>query len=222
MSARRPVLSAVLLAAVGAAAACTAMGTVDVRMSMPGVSPFAPGTFSKIIIANFRDEAASDDFAPAPALEEVLERTLGRALKERGGRVVRARVEAVAGRDEPAVWKAAGAAEDPGTVYLAGSVRLSGEILKALDKSLPQDGPFDLVRRLIAKRRWRLDVELYVVSAATGETLDHQSFSEFQDYGELDKEAEFGFNELSDRVMGRISQALLGTPTIEVRSLLRR
>jgi len=222
MSPRRPVLSAVLLAAAAAAAACAAMGTVDVRMSMPGVSPFTPGTFSKIIIANFRDEAALAEFAPAPAFEEALETMLGRALKERGGRVVRARVEAVAGRDEPAVWKTAGAGEDPGTVYIAGSVRLSGDILKALDKSVPVEGPFDLVRRLIAKRRWQLDIELYVISAATGEALDHQTFSEFQDYGELDKEAEFGFSELSDRIMGRMSQSLLGTPTIEVRTLLRR
>lgn len=205
-----------------AGAACRSTGPLDVRVSLPGVSPFAPGTFRTIIVADFRDEVPLPDFETGPALEEALEVGLKSGTKGQVERVVRTEVPAVAGRDEPQVWRALGAAEQPGTIYLAGSVHMSGDIRKALDRNVIADGPFDLVGRLLAKRRWRLTVEVYVISAATGEALHHQTWREYQDYSELDKAAEFAFSELSARVLDQLKQVLFASPTIEVRTLLRR
>jgi len=209
--------------AVGVAGAgCRSTDPLDVHVSLPGVSPFAPGAFQSIIITAFRDEAPLPNFETGPAFEEALEVGLKSGTKGQVERVVRARVPAVAGSDEPPVWRALGAAEQPGTIYLAGSVRMSGDIRKALDRNVITEGPFDLVGRLLAKRRWRLTVELYVISAATGETLHHETWREDQDYSELDKAAEFAFSELSARVLDQLKEVLFASPTIEVRTLLRR
>jgi hypothetical protein len=222
MKARRVVRLAAVLAVVFATSACRSTGPLDVHLSVPGVSPFEAGSVQAIIVTGFRDEAPLKDFQAGAALGEALETGLRSGTKGRLERVVRANVPAVAGTDEPAVWKALGAAEEPGTVYLAGSVRLTGEIRKALDRNAVADGPFDLVGRLLARRRWRLAVEIYVISATTGETLYHETCREYQDYNELDKAAEFALSELSERVVDRLKEVLAASPTIEVRTLLRR
>jgi hypothetical protein len=209
--------AAVVLAAVG----CGSSGPLDVYLSLPGVSPFAAGSLQTILIAAFEDEAPVEDFRAGEALEAALEADLLTGPNRGAGRVARARVDAVAGRDGAEVWKAAGAAETPGTVYLAGSVRMSSDIRKAIDRNTIGDGPFDLVARLLAKRRWRLAVDYYVISAATGETLHHTVLSEYQDYNELDKPAEFAFSELSARVLDKLKEVLFASPTNEVRTLLR-
>lgn len=213
---------AVLLAwaLIAAGAACRSAGPLDVRVSLPGVTPFPPGTLSTILVTGFRDEAPLADFAPCPAFEEALVNAFRLGLKDSAGLVERATMEAV-DRDA-AAWKAAGAGRAPGTVFLAGSVKLAGVTLKAIDPKAVADGPFDLVRRLLAKRRWTLTAEIAVISASTGETLYRDTFRESQDYAELDKPAEFAFSDLSEHIMDRLGEALLGRSTIEVRTLLRR
>jgi len=213
---------AAVLAAVLAGAGCRSTGPVDVHISVPGVSPFGPGAFRAAVIAGFRDDGPIEGFEAGPALEAALEEGLRSGSPRRLERVVRAKVEAVAGRDEPAAWKAAGAAEGPGSVYLAGSVKMSGQVRKAVDRNVVVDGPFNLLGRLLAKRRWQLEVEIYVISAATGETLYHESWREYEDYNELDKTAEFAFSALSERVLDKLKEVLFASPTIEVRTLLRR
>jgi hypothetical protein len=222
MKRRGLVRLAAALAAVMAVAGCRSLGPVDVRVSLPGVSPFERGAFTAIVITGLRDEAPFEEFQPGPAFEEALQAGLRRELRGKVDRVGRAQVRAIAGSDGAEVWKAAGAAEEPGTVYLAGSLRMTSDVRKALDKKALADGPFDLVGRLLAKRRWRLEAEIYVISAATGETLHHQVCDEFQDYAELDKPAEFAFSELSDRVLVRLYQVLCAKPSLEVRTLLQR
>ncbi len=216
---RALVLAAIL---VSAASACRSYGPLDVQISVPGVTPFPAGTLSNILVAGFRDEAPLPDFAPGPALEEALVNALRRELRETAGLVDRVPVDAVPGRDDPAAWKAAGEGRPVGTVFLAGSVKLSGATLKAIDPKAMADGPFNLVRRLLAKRRWTLTSEISVISAATGETLHRATYRESQDYGELDKPPEFAFSELSDRLVVQLGQALLGRATLETRTLLRR
>lgn len=219
---RRLIPLVVVLIAAGTGPGCRMTVPVDVRLSLPGVSPFAPDAFTTVLVAGFRDEAPFEEFRPAPALEEALTDGLRREFKPKNVSVARAALPAVPGSDDAAAWKRLGAAEPPGTVYLAGSIKLTADIRKALDRHVPVDGPFNLVGRLLAKRRWRLAAEIYVISAATGETLHHETLDEYQDYGELDKPAEFAFSELSDRVLERLYQVLCGRPTIEVRTLLKR
>lgn len=220
MKAWRAVLLAWALIAAGAA--CRSAAPMDVRVSLPGVTPFPPGTLSTIVVTGFRDEAPLADFTPCPAFEEALVNALRLGLKDTAGLVERAPVEAVAVDRDAAAWKAAGAGRAPGTVFLAGSVRLAGVTLKAIDPKSVSDGPFDLVRRLLSKRRWTLTAEIAVISASTGETLYKDTFRESQDYGELDKPAEFAFSDLSEHIMDRLGEALLGRSSVEVRTLLRR
>jgi hypothetical protein len=219
----RRVFGLSLIAAIAlAAGGCAPNGPLDVHVSVPGVSPLQPAAFQTILVAGFADKAPVEDFQAGEALEAVLQADLLSGPNRHAGRVERVRVAAVAGRDGPEAWKAAGASEKPGTVYLAGSVRMSSDIRKAIDRNAVPDGPFDLVARLLAKRHWRLAVEYYIISAATGEVLRHNTLSEYQDYDELDKPAEFAFSELSARVLDKLKEVLFASPTIEVRTLLRR
>lgn len=212
------------LAALLAVAGCSSSGPLDVRVSMPGVTPLAAGTVSTVIITPFRDRAPFAEFQPGPALEEELAKGLGRELKlkDKAGRVERAEGMAAAEPADAAAWRTAGASQGPGTVYLAGTIRMSSDVRKALDKKALADGPFNLVTKLLAKKRWRLEAEIYVISAATGETLHRETCDEFQDYGELDKPAEFAFSELSERVIQDLYRVLCATPTTETRTLLRQ
>lgn len=218
-SGRAARLAAVLIMAT---AACRSTDPLDVRISLPGTTPFGPGALSSIVVAGLHDEALRPDFSPGLALEEALVRMFRRELKNTAGLVERAPVEAIPGRDDAAAWRAAGAGQAPGTVFLAGAVKLSSLTLKALDAKGFVDGPFDPAHRLLAKLRWTLAADVFVISAATGEILYHGTFRESQDYAELDKPADFAFSALSERVLDRLGQALLGRPTIEVRTLLRR
>jgi len=218
----RPRAAVLIAALLAAAAACAPTSPVDVRLSIPASSPFPPGSLAAILVTDFHDQAPLPDFETGRALGDQLAAELARAAKGKIGRIGRARVPIVAGRDDPAAWKAAGEREKPGTVFLAGTVSLTAKILKAVDKAQPDDGPFDLAgRALVSKRRWTLAADVRVISAATGEALYQRTFLEERDYNELDKPAEFAFHELSERVRTKLFQALLGTATPETRTLLR-
>jgi len=219
----RPRAAALLAALLAAAAACAPTAPVDVRLSIPARSPFPPGSLKAILVTDFHDQAPLPDLETGHALGDQLESELARAARGTTVRIGRAPVPAGAGRDDAAAWKAAGGGEGPGAVFLAGTVSLAAKVLKAVDKTQPGDGPFDLAGRgLVAKRRWTFAADVRVISAATGETIYRRAFLEERDYTELDKPAEFAFHELSERFRAKLFQALLGTPTLETRTLLRR
>lgn len=220
MKARAILLLAALLAG---GAACRSLDPVLVRVDMPGLMPFPPGTITDIIVSDFRDEAPLPDFPIGPAFRTALEADLERAatgkLRITGG----SEFPTGARPDDPSAWRAAGAGRAPGTVFLAGSVRLAGEIRKALDRTVPADSPFDVPgRALIAKRIWILEADVRLISASSGESLFRRTFREDREYAELDKPAEFAFHELSERIRDDLLRFFLGLPTTEPRTLLRR
>jgi hypothetical protein len=195
---------------------------IGVKEEGPGVSVLPAGLFREIIVTDFRDDAPSPDFALGRELQGYLAAELGRSFKGTVSRMDLAR-DGQAAADDPAFWKQAASGSER-AVFLTGSAGLVGRTRKALKKSnLPADGPFNLDRRgLIEQRRWTLSVDLFVVSAATGEALYQRTFSEEREYIDLDKPAEFAFAELAGRVRDRLFPVLFGAPTIEARTLLRR
>lgn len=204
----------------GLGAAC-AGGPVDVSLDLPGIAVLPPGAFTEIIITSFAEASPPPEFAAGPELAAYLAVEIGRVFS---GRVSRANVpaEAAAGPAPAPFWKEAGNGRES-AVFLTGSVTLAGQVRKALDKSAPSDGPFNIAKRgLVEQRRWTLSVEIFLVSAATGEIVHRTSLREDRDYLELDKPADFAFSDLSARLRDRLFPALLGTPTIERRALLRR
>ena len=210
-------LAAVLLAG----AACGSGVPVGVSLSMPGLAVLPPGSFSEIVVTDFAAPAPPPDLAPGLEFPNYLAAEIGRVF---AGPVSRATVpaEAAAGPAPPSFWKEKGAGRE-GAVFLTGSVSLTGQVRKAVDRVVPIDRLFDSARGgLIEHLRWTMAVDVFLVSAATGEVLHRTSVREDRDYSELDKPAEFAFSDLSDRIRARLFPALLGTPTIERRALLRR
>ena len=212
----RVLLFAALLTA---GAACRAAAPVLVRVEMPGVSPFPSGSFSEIIVTDFRDETPLADLDAGLELQAYLAAELGRAF---GGPVsLRPRP---AGAEIPAAaWREAAAGRDRAMI-LTGTVRFASQVRKAVgDKSVPVDGPFNLSGRvLIEQLRWTLVVDVVVISGENGQTLHHRTFREDRDYIELDKPADFAFSDCLAGFRGRLFPFLLGSPTIEERTLLRR
>lgn len=210
-------LAAVLLAG----AACGSGVPVGVSLSMPGLAVLPPGSFSEIVVTDFAAPGPPPDLAPGLELPNYLAAEIGRVF---AGRVSRTTVpaEAAAGPAPPPFWKEKGAGHE-GAVFLTGSVSLTGEVRKAVDRVVSVERLFDASRSgLVEQIRWTMTVDVVLVSAATGEVLHRTSLREHRDYGELDKPAEFAFSDLSDRIRARLFPALLGTPTIERRALLRR
>ena len=210
-----------LVAAVAAAGfSCGSRFPVTVHVSMPGVTPFPPGAFGEIVVTDFRNDA------PAPELDAGLE--LQSYLASEFRRSFDGKVSVLplpeATPVPPAFWKEAAAGRN-GPVFVTGTVRLVTQVRKALKKDLnvPVDGPFDNVSRaLIELRRWTMIVDLAVVAGETGETIYARTFQDDRDYIDLEKPAEFAFSELSAALRDRLFPILLGSSTIEKRTLLRR
>jgi hypothetical protein len=192
------------------AAACRSLAPVALSVEIPGVSRLAPGSFDEIIVAKFLDEAPSPDIEAGREFQAFLVDGLARAF--------RGPVTAAAGPPNTA------AAGHERAILLTGSVRLAGEVRKALQvKNVPFDSPFKTAHRgLLEHRHWYFRVDLTVVSVPTGATLHRQTFQEERDYIELDKPADFALAELSDRVGAKLFPILLGKPTFEPRTLLKR
>jgi hypothetical protein len=216
MRARTAFLSALVAAA---AFACGSQGPVTVRVSLPGVTPFPPGTFAEIVVTDFRNAFPLPELDAGFELQSYLAAEFRRAFD---GKVS---VQPLPAADPvpPAFWQDA-AAGRPGAVFVTGTVRMSTKVRKALKKDLdvPVDGPFNNVARaLIERRRWSIVVELAVVSGKTGETMYATTFRDDRDYIDLEQPADFAFSELSAALRDRLFPVLLGSLTIEKRTLLR-
>ena len=209
----------ILAAGIAVGASCRSAGPIDIRVSLPGVSPFPPGFFAEIIVTDFYNEAPVPDLDPGLELQSYLASELRHAFE---GSVSLRQLPADAAA-LPSFWRAEAAGRDR-AVFLTGSVRLESQIRKALqDKKVPFDSPFDVSRHgLIEQRRWTLAVDLTVISGVSGEPLFSKTFREDRNYIDLEKPAEFAFSELSARIRDALFPTLLGTPTVEKRTLLRR
>lgn len=219
MRTRTIALLAVLLAA---AAACLPEPSLPVKVDMPGVSAFPKGLFREIVVANFRDDAPSSEFGLSRELQSYLAAELGRSFD---GTVSLVTVpwEDGASLDDPDFWKHVAAGREH-AVVLAGTVRLVGQIRKALSKkAVPVDGPFKVDDLgFLEYRHYTFSIDLTVFSAETGEPLLRKSYREEKDYSDLEKPYEFAFSELSDRFRAQLFPVFLGTSTSEERTLLRR
>ncbi len=207
---RPAVLALAAALALAAGPACRSAKTFEVRVDMPGVSPFPKGSFDTIVVTDFREERPVEGFLAGRPLGDYLAEEIDRAF---GGSVT---------RTESA--EEALAAGGKGFVVVTGSVRLATEVRKALDnKRPPVEGPFRSTDRgLIEVRRWTMTVDIVVLDAADGAILLDREYREERDYNDLEKPAEFAFSELSARVRARLLQVLLGAPTIERRTLIVR
>jgi hypothetical protein len=202
--------AAIVAFALAAGAVCRSTGDLVIQVDLPGVSPFAPGSFDQVVVTDFRDEAPLPDFRAGRELREYLAAEIDQAFPGPVTRLGTSEEAVSAGRER--------------VLILAGSIRMATEVRKALDiKNPPLDGPFKPPGRgLVEACRWTMTVELSVLSAVDGATLYHRRFEEQRDYIDLDKPAEFAFSELSARLRARFLPVLLGSSTLETRTLLLR
>jgi hypothetical protein len=200
----------VLAAALAAGAACRSAGPVEVRVNMPGVTALQAGSFDEVIVTEFRETSPLAELAVGRQLRDGLAEAIDRAFEGPVSKLATPEEALAAGRKR--------------TIILAGEVALTTEVRKALDsKNALVEGPFKAEGRgLIEVRRWMMTLALSVLSAADGATLYRREFREQRDYTDLEKPADFAFSELSDRIRARLLPLLLGTPTLEARTLLGR
>jgi hypothetical protein len=199
-----------LAAALAAGSACGPAGPVEVRVNMPGVTALPAGSFDAVVLTEFRETSPPSGIAVGRELRDVLAEAIDRAFDGPVRRLATPQDALASGGER--------------TIVLAGEIALTTEVRKALDrKSAPLDGPFKTPGRgLVEVRRWTMTLELLVLSAANGETLYRREFREEHDYIDLEKPADFAFSELSDRIRAKVLPLLLGTPTLEARTLLGR
>lgn len=193
-----------------AGAACRSAGPVEVRVDLPGVSPFPAGSFDAVFVTDFSEDSPVEGFPAGRALRDYLADEIDLAFKGSVSRFERAADALAAGTGRALV--------------VTGSVRLSTDVRKALDnKRIPVDGPFKGADRgLLEVRRWTMSVDLSVLAGAGGETIMRKEYREERDYADIEKPADFAFSELSSRVRARLLPALLGTTTLETRTLISR
>ncbi|HSA95748.1 MAG TPA: hypothetical protein VLJ16_06845 [Acidobacteriota bacterium] len=200
----------ILAAALAAASACGTAGPVEVRVSMPGITALPAGSFGEVIVTDFREISPPADLPVGRGLRDVLAEAIDRAFDGPVRRLATPQDALAAGGER--------------TVVLAGEVALTTEVRKALNRqNVPLDSPFRTEGRgLIEVRRWTMTLELSVLAAPTGATLYRREFREEHDYVDLEKPADFAFSELSERIRAKLLPLLLGSPTLEARTLLGR
>lgn len=204
----RPAAVYALVLALAAVPACRSSVSLDVLVDLPGVTPFAPGSFDAIVVTDFREESPFDGFPAGRALRDYLAEEIDLAFR---GPVSRAD-------------SAAAALGNPRALVLAGSVLLTTEVRKALrGKRAPVEGPFKNTEpSLVEVRRWTLDADVSILSGADGSTLWRKDYREECDYEDLEKPSDFAFSVLAARVRARLLPSLLGRTTLETRTLLFR
>ncbi|HZE21496.1 MAG TPA: tetratricopeptide repeat protein [Desulfobaccales bacterium] len=178
------------------------------------------GQASEILLAPFRQER------PGRELADWLSGQLTDRLKQGfAGTVGAAEVDwsGAPGLDDPAFWKNVGAGHDK-AVILSGSIVLSGATEKALPAGgFVSDGPFKgQAVRLMERRRFALSLDSVLFSAATGERIFSETYSETQIYDGSGPADEVAFAALLDKLLPRLTAALLGSKTTESRYLLTR
>ena len=201
---------AVLAAALAAGPACRTAGPVEVRVSIPGVTALPAGSFGEVVVTEFRETSPPVDLAVGRELRDVLAEAIDRVFDGPVRRLATPQEARTFGGER--------------TIVLAGEVALTTEVRKALNRqNVPVDSPFKTEgRSLIEVRRWTMTLGLSVLSAANGATLFHREFREERDYTDLEKPADFAFSELSDRIRAQLLPLLIGSPTLEARTLLGR
>lgn len=204
----RPAAACALLLAFAIVPACRSSVSYDVLVDLPGVSPFAPGSFDSVVVTDFREDSPVEGFPAGRALRDYLAEEIDLAFR---GPVSRAD-------------SAAEAVGSPRALVLAGSVRMTTEVRKAIrGKRAPVEGPFKNTESpLVEVRRWTLDADVSILAGADGSTLWRRGFREESEYEDLEKPADFAFSVLAARVRARLLPALLGTTTLETRALLLR
>jgi hypothetical protein len=211
-----------VLAILAAGAACRATAPVPVRVEMPGISPFPSGSLTAIIVTNFRNDALIPGFDAGLELQAYIAAEIGSVFKGSVSRLALSS-DVAAGNAGPSFWRDAGAGRDR-AVFLTGSLSFASQLRKALKGTRASlDRPFKAAdRRLFERLHWTLRVDMFLISAASGEILFQKTFREERDYSDIEKPAEFAFSELSGRIRAKLLTVLLGSSTIEPRTLLVR
>lgn len=206
----RPAAAFALVLALAAGPACRSSSSLDVLVDLPGVSPFAPGSFDEVVVTDFLEASPVDGFPAGRALRDYLAEEIDLAFR---GRVSRS--------EDPS---AASSVRNARALVLTGSVRMTTVVRKALNgKGASVEGPFKAEERgLIEVRRWTMVASVAILSGADGATLWHKDYREERDYDDLEKPADFAFSALSARLRERLLPVFLGTTTLEKRALLGR
>jgi hypothetical protein len=109
----------VLVIALAAGPACRSTADLLVRVDLPGVSPLAPGSFDEVVVADFREESPRPDFRAGRELREYLAAEIDLAFRGTITRIDTSE-EALSGSRAR-------------VLVLAGSIRMTTEVRKALD-----------------------------------------------------------------------------------------
>jgi hypothetical protein len=219
MKTRRLLLAVLVLGACG----CSAVDPYrSVRIELPGVAPLKLSDYREILVVPFKEEASPAGFALAKEATAFFAEELGREFK--GTVVTLPAAEAgPPALDDEAAWKDKGAGH-PQALFLAGVVRLSSEVRKAINENERDvEGPFKKTGTGLSERRlYTLTMTLGLVDAATGRPLYRKEYKEVRTYIATKQPAEFAFYELADRVQLKFFHTILGTERIQERYLLSR
>ena len=183
---------------------------------------FDLASYSEILVASFRQDQEPPDPGLTDWLGDQLASMFGRSFK---GPVGRAEVDwsGSARLDNPPFWKTLGGSRE-GVAILSGSLKFTARTEKALPAGgIVRDGPFgNRERGLKERHRFLLTLEPVLLSAATGEPLFTETYTETRVYDDPSPSDLVAFAALLDGALPRFLAAVLGADTVQTRFLLLR
>lgn len=108
-------------------------------------------------------------------------------------------------------------------VFFTGSVGYTEEVRKALLKEGKRkfEDPFPSGKRLVQRKFYTLNIDIYIIEAQSGKTLYKRNFKETKSYKNPNQTAFFAFFDLMQSVKDKLLRTLFGESRIQERYIIK-
>lgn len=191
------------------------------KIEMPRKTAIDLARFQEIIITNFWVKKQTKDINLSQELIDYFYFTLDKNFK---GKIVSKKISF--NQEDIFLnqnfWKSPDHSS-PKALYLTGTASYGQEIRKAILEERRSDrfeSPFQTEKKLVERKFYTLNLDLYLIDSTTGTIIYKRSFKESKGYRNPNQTAYFAFFDLIQRVKDKLSRNIFGGEKIEERYLI--
>ncbi len=191
------------------------------KIEMPRETALNLNQFQEIIITNFLVKKQTKDINLSQELVDYFHFALEKNFK---GKI--ASQDISIHQDDifsnPSFWKETNQSSTK-ALYLTGSASYAEEIRKAVLEERRSDRfetPFKAEKKLVERKFYTLNLDLYLIDANSGQIIYKRDFKESRGFSNPNQTAYFAFFDLIQRVKDKLFRSILGGKKIEERYLI--
>jgi len=201
---------------------CASSEHWKMRLEISGTPKFDLKPYQKVFLTNFLIKKETQDFNINKELQDYLSFELEKKAN--------IKVEALKAPspnqtqfDKPEHWRTLAAPDKENDIIVSGALEYTQEVRKALiqkDKKRYED-PFPQETKLMERKFYTLNLDVYFISTQNGKVLYKRSFKETKAYKNPNQTAYFAFFELIQKIRDKLFLDIHGGQRIQERYLIR-